>query len=104
MDLDVDIENICFLEEEEHAHENVQHVSPIVVEDEIFFYGETFVVQNTSFDKDSKKIVFERTSKSKRGLPLTPETCFHQNCLQFTRSYEMHWNFQYLRWKKKMFG
>jgi hypothetical protein len=28
---------------------------------------ETFVVQNASFDKESKKLVFERTTKSKSG-------------------------------------
>jgi hypothetical protein len=31
MDLDVDIENICFLDEEEYAQGNAQHVYTIFV-------------------------------------------------------------------------
>ena len=46
MDLDVDIENIIFSEEEDLAIENVQHTSALVVKDEIFYDEETFVVQN----------------------------------------------------------
>jgi hypothetical protein len=37
-----------------------------MIHDEIFSDKETFVVQNAYFDKESKKIVFERTIKSKR--------------------------------------
>jgi hypothetical protein len=38
-----------------------------VVWDEIFSYEENFVVQNSFFDIDSKKFVFERTMNSKSG-------------------------------------
>jgi len=38
-----------------------------MVEDEIFSDEETFYVQNALFDKDSKKLVFERNTKSKSG-------------------------------------
>jgi hypothetical protein len=66
MDLYVDIKNICFLDEEELAIENVPHISTLVVQDDIFSDEETFVVHNFSFDKYSKKMIFERTPKSKR--------------------------------------
>jgi hypothetical protein len=58
MDLDVDIENINFLDEEEPTTENIPCISTLVVQDEIFSDEETFVVQNASFDKYSKKIIF----------------------------------------------
>jgi len=63
----VDIKNIAFLDVEGPAREDVQHISALMVQDEIFFYEENFVVQNASFDRDSKKLVFERTTKSKSG-------------------------------------
>jgi len=47
MDLDVDIENIRFPEEQEPGTENVQHISTLVVEDENFYDEETFVLQNS---------------------------------------------------------
>jgi hypothetical protein len=67
MDLDVDIENITFSNVEVSSRENVQHVSTLVIQDKTFPYEETFVVQNDSFDKEYKKLVFERTTKSKSG-------------------------------------
>jgi len=67
MDLDVDIENITFPDVEVPARENVQHISTRMVPEETFSDEETFVVQNTSFDRESKKLVFERTTKSKSG-------------------------------------
>jgi hypothetical protein len=41
MDLDVDIENIQFPDDEEHTQENVQCVA-LVVQDEVFSDEETF--------------------------------------------------------------
>jgi len=38
-----------------------------MIHDENFSDEETFAVQNASFDKESKKLVFERTRKSKSG-------------------------------------
>jgi hypothetical protein len=67
MDLDVDIENITFPDVEVSTRENVQHISALMIQDETFSDEETFIVQNASFDKESKKLVFERTTKSKRG-------------------------------------
>jgi hypothetical protein len=66
MDLDVDIENIWFPDDEEHTQENVQSVA-LVVQDEVFSDEETFSVHNVLFDKSSKKLTFERTSKNKKG-------------------------------------
>ena len=43
MDLDVDIENILFLDDEEHTQENVQSIA-LAVQDEVFFDEETFSV------------------------------------------------------------
>jgi hypothetical protein len=67
MDLDVDIENITFPDVELSSQENVHPVSALMIQEETFFDEETFVVQNASFDKESKKLVFERTTKSKSG-------------------------------------
>jgi hypothetical protein len=67
MDLDVDIENITFPDVEVSARENVHPVSALMIQDETFSDEEMFVVQNASFDKESKKLVFERTTKSKSG-------------------------------------
>ena len=67
MDLDVDIENITFPYDEETSREDVQHIYTLMVQDEIFSDEETFVVQNESFDKESRKLVFERTTKCKSG-------------------------------------
>jgi hypothetical protein len=65
MDLDVDIENITFSDVEVSARENVHHVFALIIQDKTFSDKETFVVQNAYFDKESKKLVFERTTKSK---------------------------------------
>jgi hypothetical protein len=67
MDLDVDIENICFLDEEEQIQENIQFVVELAIQDEIFSNEETFSVQNALFDKSSKKLIFERNLKNKKG-------------------------------------
>jgi hypothetical protein len=67
MDLDVDIENITFPDEEEPVREDVQHFSTLMVQDEIFYYEDTFDVQNSSFEIYSNKLVFERTTKIKSG-------------------------------------
>jgi hypothetical protein len=67
MELDVDIEKITFLDVEVPTQENVQPVLTLMIHDENFSDEETFAVQNESFDKESKKIVFERTTKSKSG-------------------------------------
>jgi hypothetical protein len=66
MDLDVDIENIWFSDDEECAQENVQFAA-LVIQDEVFFDEETFSIQNVLFDRSSKKLTFEITSKNKNG-------------------------------------
>jgi hypothetical protein len=49
------------------AQENIHFVYALVVQDEVFSDEETFSIQNALFDKSSKKLVFERTSKNKKG-------------------------------------
>jgi hypothetical protein len=66
MDLDVDIENIRFPDEEECTQQDVQYVA-LVVQDEILSNEETFFVHDVLFDKSSKKLTFEITSKNKKG-------------------------------------
>jgi hypothetical protein len=39
----------------------------LVVQDEVFSDEETFSVHNVLFDRSSKKLTFERTSKNKKG-------------------------------------
>jgi hypothetical protein len=67
MDLDVDIENIWFPDEEEWTQENVRFSSALDVQNEVFSDEERFYVHNALFDKSSNKLIFERTSKSKKG-------------------------------------
>jgi hypothetical protein len=67
MDLDVDIKNIWFPDEEERVQENTQFVVELAIQNEVFSDEETFSVHNALFDKSSKKLIFERNSKSKRG-------------------------------------
>jgi len=75
MDLDVDIENITFPYVEVPARENVQHIFALMIQDETFSDEETFIVQNASFYKEAKKLVFERSTKSKsRNLLYTIDT------------------------------
>jgi len=58
---------MIFPDEEDPATENVPHIYSLAVKDDIFSNEKNFVVQNASFDKDYKKMIFERTPKSKRG-------------------------------------
>jgi hypothetical protein len=67
MDLDVDIKNIWFPNEEERVQENTQFTVELAIQNEVFSNEETFSVHNALFDKSSKKLIFERNSKSKRG-------------------------------------
>jgi hypothetical protein len=39
----------------------------MAIQDEIFFDEETFSIHNVLFDRSSKKLTFERTSKNKKG-------------------------------------
>jgi hypothetical protein len=100
MDLDVDIENITFPYVEVSARENVHHVSPLMIHDD-----ETFVVHNASFDKKSKKIVFERTTKSKSGkLQTTIDTrdILPSKLSSIHRVTGEPSMFQFHTWKKRM--
>jgi hypothetical protein len=65
--LDVDIKNIRFPDEEERVQENTQLLVELVIQDEVFSDEETFSVHYALFDKSSKKIILERTSKDKKG-------------------------------------
>jgi hypothetical protein len=68
MDLEVDIENIQFPDDEERVQENIQSVAELAIQDEEFSEEESFSIHNALFDKDSRKLIFERTlSKNKKG-------------------------------------
>jgi hypothetical protein len=77
-----------------------------MIQDETFSDEETFVVQNASFDKESKKLVFEKELQRVRvgsyGLPLTLEICYLQNYHPFIELQGMHLMFQLHTWKKRM--
>jgi hypothetical protein len=105
MDLDVDIENITFPDVEVPARENVQHISALMVQEETFSDEETFVVQNASFDKESKKLVFERTTKSKSGKlwsTIDTQNMFPSRLSSIHKVTGMHLMFQLQIWRKKM--
>jgi hypothetical protein len=68
MDLEVDIENIHFLDDEERVPENVQFMVELAIQDEEFSEEEYVFVHNSLFDKYSRKLIFERTlSKNTKG-------------------------------------
>jgi len=67
MDLYVDIKNITFPYVEIHARGNVQHNFSLMVKEETFSDEENFVLQNSFFERESEKLVFERIVKSKSG-------------------------------------
>jgi hypothetical protein len=75
-----------------------------MIHDETFSDEETFAVQNASFDKESKKLVFERTTKVRAvsyGQPLTHGICYLQNYHPFTELQETPSMFQLHTWKKR---
>jgi hypothetical protein len=93
MDLEVDIENIQFSDYEERVQENMQPMVELAIQDEGFSEQDLFSVRNALFDKDSRKLIFERTlSKIKRMklvLYLTLIRFFHLESLRFIRLLDM---------------
>jgi hypothetical protein len=82
-----------FPDEEERVQENTQLVVELAIQDEVFSDEETFSVHNALFDKSSKKLIFERTSKNKKGKShstIDLRDIPHLNYLQFTKLQEMH--------------
>lgn len=55
MDLEVDIENIHFPNDEERVPENVQSVAELAIQDKEFSKEESFSIHNALFDKDLRK-------------------------------------------------
>jgi hypothetical protein len=70
MKLEVEIENIQFPDEEKRLQETQQIVVEIAGQEDDFSEEESFTIENTLFDKNSRKLVFEGTNKRiKRGKP-----------------------------------
>jgi hypothetical protein len=67
MDLDVDIENIDFPDNEKRLQDRREVASEIETQEQSSSEDELFTLKNDLFDKISKKIIFERLlSKNKR--------------------------------------
>jgi hypothetical protein len=67
MDLDVNIEDIEFLDEEQRIQESKEVAAELATQEPIFFEEESLTLHSALFDKDSKKLVFERVnSKGKK--------------------------------------
>jgi hypothetical protein len=68
MDLEVDIENIHFPDEEQRLQETQQIAVEIAAQEEDFSEEESFTIQNALFDKNSRKLVFEGINqRNKKG-------------------------------------
>jgi hypothetical protein len=67
MDLDANIEDIEFPDEEQRVQERRQVATELATQEAIIFEEEPITLHNDLFDKDSKKLVFEKThSKNKK--------------------------------------
>jgi len=67
MDLDVDIENIEFPDDEKILQERREVAVELETQEHAFSEEESFTVHNALFDKSIKKLIFERLhSKNKR--------------------------------------
>jgi hypothetical protein len=67
MDLDANIEDIEFPDEEKRLQESREVAAELETQEPVFFEEESLTVHNALFDKDSKKLIFERIhSKNKK--------------------------------------
>jgi hypothetical protein len=89
MDLEVDIENIHFPDEEQRLQETQQIAVEIATQEEDFSEEESFTIQNALFDKDSRKLVFEginqRNKKGKSCSEYDLSKFLHLKFLRYTR-------------------
>jgi hypothetical protein len=68
MDLDVNIEAIEFLDEEKRLQETREVATELATREQVFFEEEYLTVHNALYDKDSKKLIFEKIhSKNKNS-------------------------------------
>jgi hypothetical protein len=67
MELDVNIEDIEFPDEEQRIQESKEIAVELAMQEPIFYEEESLTLHNALFDKDSKKLVLERVnSKGKK--------------------------------------
>jgi hypothetical protein len=67
MDLDVNIEDIEFLDEEKRVQESREVAAELETQEPIFFEEESLTLHSALFDKSTKKLVFEKVhSKNKK--------------------------------------
>ena len=62
MDLDANIEDIEFLDEEQRVQESQEVATELVTQEPFLFEEESTTLHNDMFDKVSKKLVFEKTN------------------------------------------
>jgi hypothetical protein len=67
MDLDFDIENVEFPDDEKRVQESTEVSVELENKEQTFLEDESFTIQNDLFDKITKNLIFERLhSKNKR--------------------------------------
>jgi hypothetical protein len=66
MDLDANIEDIEFPDEEQRIQESREFATELVTQQPILFEEESITLHNALFDKDSKKLVFEKIHSKKK--------------------------------------
>ena len=67
MDLDINVEDIEFLDDEQRLQESMEVVAGIATQEQTFSEDESFTVQNYLFDRSSKNLILEKIhSKNKR--------------------------------------
>jgi hypothetical protein len=98
MDLEVDIENIQFPDDDQRLQETQQLAVELSIQEEVFSEEESISVQNALFDRTSRKLILERScSKNKRGksvLNLTLVICLHLEFPSFIKLQGMLWMFR----------
>jgi hypothetical protein len=89
MDLEVDIENIHFPDEEQRLQESQQVAVELATQEEDFSEEESFSIQNALFDKNSRKLIFEgfdpKIKRENLILSMISTNYFHLELLRYTR-------------------
>jgi hypothetical protein len=62
MELDTNFEDIEFLDDEQRIQESLEIATELETQEPVFYEEESLTLHNALFDKDSKKLIFERVN------------------------------------------
>jgi hypothetical protein len=105
MDLEVDIENIQFPEEEQRLQETQQFTLEVATLEEHFLEDESYTIYNAIFDRNSRKLVFEGIrQKNKKGKSCSEYDLSKMLAYQISKIHKvvMPWTFKLMIWKKRI--